>query len=211
MIVKMRSLRHTIFIVAIALFLVSCGSSTQIKQPTKKKNWSVNTNGYSNGGRSSKSGGSSTSSGKGTSASGSHASNCKKLGVSASSGDNVKLYSECASWVGAKYKYGGTSKSGVDCSGLTYMIYKSVYGKTLTRQSSGMLSDNCTKIKKSQLREGDLVFFRTDGKRSSTPNHVGIYLKENKFIHSSTSKGVIVSDLSQEYYVTNWIAAGRVK
>lgn len=142
---------------------------------------------------------------------GTHATNCKKLGVQPSSSDNVKLYSECASWIGAPYKYGGTSRSGVDCSGLTYLIYKAVYGKTLTRQSGDMLTNNCKKISKSDLREGDLVFFRTDGKRSSTPNHVGIYLKNNKFIHSSTSKGVVVSDLTQEYYVTNWIAGGRVK
>jgi cell wall-associated NlpC family hydrolase len=140
-----------------------------------------------------------------------HKSNCSKLGVNASSTDNARLYSECASWLGASYKYGGTTKSGVDCSGLVYMVYKAVFGKTLTRQSAGMLTDNCTRITKSQLREGDLVFFRTDGKKSSTPNHVGIYLKENKFIHASTSKGVVVSDLLQSYYVTNWITGGRVK
>ena len=140
-----------------------------------------------------------------------HANNCKKLGVSPSDSDNKKLYSECASWLGTPYKYGGTSKSGTDCSGMTYSIYKTVYGKTLTRQSGDMLTNNCSKINKSQLREGDLVFFRTDGKKSSTPNHVGIYLKSNKFIHSSSSKGVVVSDLTQDYYVKNWISGGRVK
>jgi len=140
-----------------------------------------------------------------------HAANCKKLGVSASNKDNFKLYKECASWIGTPYKYGGTSKSGTDCSGMTYSIYKAVYGKTLTRQSGDILANNCSKINKNQLREGDLVFFRTDGKRSSTPNHVGIYLKENKFIHSSSSKGVVVSDLTQDYYVKNWISGGRVK
>lgn len=150
-------------------------------------------------------------SGSNASLSSAHRSNCSKLEVNASSSDNAKLYSECASWLGASYKYGGTTKSGVDCSGFVYMVYKAVYGKTLTRQSAGMLTDNCTKITKSQLREGDLVFFRTDGKKSSTPNHVGIYLKENKFIHASTSKGVVVSDLLQSYYVTNWITGGRVK
>ncbi|MCQ2227611.1 MAG: C40 family peptidase [Bacteroidales bacterium] len=140
-----------------------------------------------------------------------HEANCRKLNVSSAKGDNTKLYAECASWMGVAYKYGGTNKSGVDCSGLTYLIYKAVYGKTLTRQSSGMLSDNCKRINKSQLQEGDLVFFRTDGKKTSTPNHVGIYLKQNKFIHASTSKGVIVSDLNQDYYIQNWITGGRVK
>ncbi len=134
---------------------------------------------------------------------------CAKLGVSSSGVKNSALYIESASWIGTKYKYGGMSRSGVDCSGLTCLIYKTVYGKSLSRSSAGILTDNCKTIKKSSLREGDLVFFRTDGKRSKTPNHVGIYLKENKFIHASTSKGVIVSSLEQDYYVRNFIAAGR--
>ncbi len=203
--------RQIIFLLLVAAIMTGCGTTRPISPTQKKKNWSINDN---TKGSTKKNNGGGQSQNKGSSdkkSNSNHAANCKKLGVSASSSDNVKLYSECASWVGVKYKYGGTSKSGADCSGMTYMIYKTVYGKTLTRQSAGMLNDNCTKIKKSQLREGDLVFFRTDGKRSSTPNHVGIYLKENKFIHSSTSKGVIVSDITQEYYITNWIAAGRVK
>ena len=134
---------------------------------------------------------------------------CAKLGVSSSGVKNTELYIESASWIGTKYKYGGMSRSGVDCSGLTCLIYKTVYGKSLSRSSAGILSDNCKTIEKSNLREGDLVFFRTDGKKSKTPNHVGIYLKENKFIHASTSKGVIVSSLEQDYYVRNFIAAGR--
>lgn len=134
----------------------------------------------------------------------------KKLGINVSSSDNLKLYSEAASWVGTKYKYGGTSRNGVDCSGLTHLMYKAVYGKTISRQSSAILVNDCKRISKSQLKEGDLVFFRTDGKKSSTPNHVGIYLKNNKFIHASTSKGVIITDLSTDYYVKNWITAGRV-
>lgn len=134
---------------------------------------------------------------------------CAKLGVSSSGVKNSALYIESASWIGTKYKYGGMSRNGVDCSGLTCLIYKTVYGKSLSRSSVGILSDNCKTIKKSNLREGDLVFFRTDGKKSKTPNHVGIYLKENKFIHASTSKGVIVSSLEQDYYVRNFIAAGR--
>ena len=194
----MRRTAYLVIITAAALLLASCtvsrkstrsGGRSRVHQSSSSRN----------------TGGSSASLGS------AHKSNCSRLGVNASSTDNARLYSECASWLGASYKYGGTTKSGVDCSGFVYMGYKAVFGKTLTRQSAGMLTDNCTKITKSQLREGDLVFFRTDGKKSSTPNHVGIYLKENKFIHASTSKGVVVSDLLQSYYVTNWITGGRVK
>lgn len=194
----MRRTAYLVIITAVALLLASC---TVSRKSTRRSG----TSRVYQSSSSRNTGGSSASLGS------AHKSNCSKLGVNASSTDNARLYSECASWLGASYKYGGTTKSGVDCSGFVYMVYKVVFGKTLTRQSAGMLNDNCTKINKSQLREGDLVFFRTDGKKSSTPNHVGIYLKENKFIHASTSKGVVVSDLLQSYYVTNWITGGRVK
>ena len=134
---------------------------------------------------------------------------CAKIGVSPNGVKNTALYIESASWIGTNYKYGGMSRSGVDCSGLTNLIYKKVYGKSLSRSSADILNDNCKVIKKSSLREGDLVFFRTDGKKSKTPNHVGIYLKEDKFIHSSSSKGVIISSMTQDYYIRNFIAAGR--
>lgn len=136
---------------------------------------------------------------------------CAKLGVSSSKAKNANLYIVSADWLGTKYKYGGMSSSGVDCSGLTNIIVKKVYGKSLNRSSADIYSGNVTKISKRNIKEGDLVFFRTDGKKSKTPNHVGIYLNDDKFIHASTSKGVIVSSMSQQYYVTNYIGAGRLK
>lgn len=134
----------------------------------------------------------------------------KKLGVRVTSSDNQKLYLTAASWIGTPYKYGGLSRGGVDCSGFTYTLYKEVYGKTLARQSKDMLTTNCKKTDKKSLKEGDLVFFRTDGKKSSVPNHVGVYLKDGKFVHASSSKGVVVSDLATEYYVNTFIAGGKV-
>ncbi len=136
---------------------------------------------------------------------------CAKLGVSQSKVSNKNLYIVSAQWIGTSYKYGGMSASGVDCSGLTNIIVKKVYGKSLSRSSAGIYSNDVNKVSKSKIKEGDLVFFRTDGKKSSTPNHVGIYLNDDKFIHASTSKGVIVSSMSQQYYVTNYIGAGRLK
>lgn len=135
----------------------------------------------------------------------------RKLGVTIVTTDNKKLYTEVASWLGTPYRSGGSSKSGADCSGFVYMVYQAVYGMTLSRQSSAMLTNNCRRVSKSELKEGDLVFFRTDGKQTSTPNHVGLYLKDGKFAHASTSKGVVVSELSQSYYVKSFLTGGRVR
>ena len=66
-------------------------------------------------------------------------------------------------------------------------------------------------IRQGNLEEGDLVFFRTDGKNSKTPNHVGVYLKNGKFVHASSSRGVVVNSLEQEYYRKEFIKGGRVK
>jgi len=135
----------------------------------------------------------------------------QKFGVRITAEDNLHLYSEASKWLGVRHRYGGNTKKGVDCSGLVVHIYREVYGKQLYRSSADILKHNCKKIKRNNLKEGDLVFFRTDGGKKKVPNHVGIYLKNNKFIHTSTSKGVIVSTLSEPYYVRTWITGGRVK
>lgn len=134
-----------------------------------------------------------------------------KLGVHVSESDYRYLYSEAASWLGTPHRMGGNSKRGVDCSGFVAIIYRKVYGKQLSRSSANMLKYDCRKIRKGKLKEGDLVFFRTSKTKKKEPSHVGIYLKNGKFIHASTSKGVIVSNLSEPYYVRTWLTGGRVK
>ncbi|MGV8137023.1 MAG: C40 family peptidase [Mangrovibacterium sp.] len=99
----------------------------------------------------------------------------------------------------------------MDCSGLVLNAYQQVYSKKLYRSASGMLYDNCRKIHRGNLCEGDLVFFRVGKGRKRMVNHVGIYLKENRFIHASTSAGVIVSSLDEPYYRKTWVAGGRVR
>lgn len=122
---------------------------------------------------------------------------------------NKRLYAEVEDWLGTPYKYGGQSKKGTDCSGLVVELYKSVYGKKLYRSSHEIYEKNCKPIKKKDLKEGDLVFFITsrNGKRI---NHVGLYLKDNKFVHSTTKRGVIITDLSEDYYERYFYRAGRV-
>lgn len=123
--------------------------------------------------------------------------------------DNSTLAKEVDSWLGVPYKYGGQSKTGVDCSGLVVEIYKTVYNKKLYRSSQEIYDKNCNSIQKNELKEGDLVFFITN-KNSKKINHVGLYLKDNKFIHSTTKRGVIISSLYEEYYVKHYVASGRV-
>lgn len=135
----------------------------------------------------------------------------KQLGFEREKRDNVLLYKEAASWLNTPHLEGGTSKAGTDCSFLVQQIIKAVYQKDIERNSAAIFKNNCRKIPKHLIKEGDLVFFNTSGKLNNGINHVGIYLKNNKFLHNSTSKGVIVSDLSEDYYAKCWVCAGRVK
>ena len=113
--------------------------------------------------------------------------------------------------MGVPHRTGGLTKRGVDCSGFVSIIYREIYGKELARSAADMLKYNCKKIGRSKLREGDLVFFRTTKGKKNMPTHVGIYLKNGRFIHVSSSKGVIVSSLSEPYYERTWLTGGRVK
>jgi len=136
----------------------------------------------------------------------------RQYGIRLTQADNISLYNAGSSWLGVRYRYGGNTKSGVDCSGLVGILYRQVYGIKLERSSANILRKNCVAVNRNNLREGDLVFFRTSGSaQSRVPTHVGIYLKNGKFIHASTSKGVIISSLSESYYVRTWITGGRVK
>lgn len=131
-------------------------------------------------------------------------------GVKITENDNIFLYNEGAHWLGVPHRLGGMSKQGVDCSGLTMQIYKAVYRKKISRSAAEMLKKDCKRIGRGQLHEGDLVFFRTGGGKRNTPNHVGVYLKNGRFIHTSASKGVVVSNLNEPYYMRTWICGGRV-
>ncbi|MCB9018569.1 MAG: NlpC/P60 family protein [Paludibacteraceae bacterium] len=135
----------------------------------------------------------------------------QKIGFSIDEDDNLSLYKEVAEWLGTPYLYGGSEKSGADCSGFVMTIYQDIYGLELERQTSKIYQENCISIDKDELREGDLVFFHTGGQNNGTPNYVGIYLKNGKFVSVSSSKGVIINDLSSKYYSKNWVAGGRMR
>lgn len=129
------------------------------------------------------------------------------IGLEYSPSDNQALYQAINSWLGIPYKYGGTDRDGIDCSAFVGTIYRQVYGVTLHRTSNDMLRD-VTLIPKSQLQEGDILFFTNSKGKVS---HVGIYLKDNLFAHASTSNGVSVSRLSDTYWQKHFYKGGRVK
>ena len=129
------------------------------------------------------------------------------LGLKCSDGDNARLYDAVNSWLGVPYKYGGTDRSGIDCSAFVGHIYKDVYGITLHRTANDMLRD-VNLVQRSQLREGDILFFTNSNGKVS---HVGIYLKEGLFAHASTSNGVSVSRVDDNYWSKHFYKGGRVK
>ena len=135
----------------------------------------------------------------------------QKLRISIPAKDpNISLYTEAAQWIGTPYKYGGMSKKGTDCSGLTFQIYKTVYKKSLHRSSSEMAKYDVKDIPKTSLQPGDLIFFATSSNKN-TITHVGVYLKDNCFIHASSKAGVVVNNLNEDYYRKTYKKCGRVK
>lgn len=120
---------------------------------------------------------------------------------------DVKLYNFIDSWYGVKYKYGGMTKAGVDCSGFCNVLYSSVYNKELPRTSKD-IAQRVNKTAQDKLQQGDLVVFNIAGKKNS---HVGLYLANGYFVHASSSKGVIISSLSNPYYKKAYNKGGGIK
>lgn len=105
-------------------------------------------------------------------------------------------------WLGAPYKYGGTTKAGVDCSGFVMQLYKQVLGKDMPHNAAKMYKQG---KKVSNPREGDLVFFGSFW----DIDHVGIYLEGDRFVHASSSKGVMVSTMDDVYWSKRYQGARR--
>ena len=119
---------------------------------------------------------------------------------------NPMLYKTAIEWLKTRYQYGGKNSNGIDCSDFCAVLYDKAYGIKI----SGSSADLCAKtvhVKKEDLKEGDLVFFKIQKNRVS---HVGVYLTNNKFAHATTQAGVIVSDLNESYYRKYYYTAGRV-
>lgn len=120
--------------------------------------------------------------------------------------DKKKMGRIIDSFLGAPYKHGGDTKAGIDCSGLVVQVYRQYAGFKLPHETK-KLYQLVKRIGKDDLVFGDLVFF-SDGWFSVS--HVGIYVGDGRFVHSSEELGVIVSSLDEDYYKKRYRGARRV-
>ncbi len=116
---------------------------------------------------------------------------------------NLDLFGLIDEWFGTPYRLGGESKKGIDCSAFVQILYTGIFGIAVPRTAREQYKAT-RKISRTEIKEGDLVFFNTRGGVS----HVGIYLQNNKFVHAS-SGGVTISDLYDDYWVKRFIGVGR--
>lgn len=129
-----------------------------------------------------------------------------QLGYELNGTEDLDLLEEVVNWLGTPYQYGGVTLAGADCSGFVLSVYKNVYDINLARVTTDMVK-NSRKVNKRNLQEGDLVFFRINRVKVS---HVGIYLSNNKFAHASSSRGVVIDDITNDYYEKRFAFGGRI-
>lgn len=108
-------------------------------------------------------------------------------------------------WKGTPYLLGGSSRSGVDCSAFIQIVMRQQFRVELPRTTSQQMNAG-RRVRKSALRAGDLVFFQT-GRRTL---HVGIMMDNHRFLHASTSSGVMISSLQERYWTRRYLRARRV-
>lgn len=123
----------------------------------------------------------------------------------ASSPLQKQLVAHYREWAGTPYRAGGLSQRGVDCSGFVYLTFREKLGRKLPRTTQEQLRQG-KRVARSELTVGDLVFFRTGFKT----RHVGIYLGEEQFLHASSSRGVMISSLSDAYWNRAFLQGRRV-
>ncbi len=129
------------------------------------------------------------------------------LGIQTNNISNPTLYQFIEKWYGSTYRLGGSDETGIDCSGFAKKLYNEIYGIDLNRTAKEQFS-TCKRLKHpKEAVEGDLVFFHVHSRRIT---HVGVYLANNYFVHASSSQGVVISNLKDEYWRKYYAGCGRI-
>jgi lipoprotein Spr len=118
-----------------------------------------------------------------------------------------RLYDFISDWWKTPYKYGGGTARGIDCSAFTGKLYKYVYNTSIPRTAKEQFNYS-KRVSKNNLKDGDLVFFRTHIKSGW---HVGVYIVDGFFVHASSHRGVYVSNLKETYYAKKYYGGGRIR
>ncbi|MFT4699174.1 MAG: cell wall-associated NlpC family hydrolase [Flavobacteriaceae bacterium] len=135
----------------------------------------------------------------------------ERTSKSNSSKKTESIISYAKTFKGTRYKFGGTTKKGMDCSGLVYTSF--LKEKISLPRVSRDMAKKGKRLSKDKISKGDLVFFKTN-KNKNVINHVGLVVESKRgnilFIHSSSSRGVIVSSLDEKYWRNAFVEGRRV-
>ncbi len=129
------------------------------------------------------------------------------MGIALSASSNLKLYQFVYDWIGTPYRLGGDSKKGIDCSKFAFELYNKVFNTMIGNNSQNIFGMVSPVNARDELKEGDLIFFKI---RSRSITHVGIYIGNNKFVHASSSRGVMISSLDDDYWSKYYYKGGRL-
>jgi len=120
-----------------------------------------------------------------------------------------RMLMEIIKYLNTPYRYGGTTKDGIDCSAFTQTVFQHTFKVSLLRSAKDQFTQGEEVGDRQELQFGDLVFFNT--RKRVRPGHVGVYIGDNLFAHASSKNGVMVSSLDLDYYSRKFMGGRRIE